>query len=411
MRTSIINLPCRSHRGCTYHKHWNSSSASNASPKNSTRITTSTFHLPRGSVRLSLLNTSFSNTHKLAPIQTLPPELLLSICGYLSPISQTSLALTCRSIAFTLGPSVCKKTSKAGKASWWMHSEMLDVLQKDFKSEEWWRCEECLNFHQRVKASQQSEESLIKGLLDRSKNGRPRAIQFGMPNDPLYILDFELIKGVMDRHFLGPAHGVCLNTMKCQGSRTFPLSKATNVVLKYDFTPKIVLDSLLLQSTYSFQLQKTMFVRNVKLDEISIKEFLAKLGFWICKHAAVVEDLWGLSTTSKHEEFSKCEYCPTEYGMRLKAEQNIKLQVYHNVGAGRTAKDPKWLHLSRGGKERKVYEGKREDIAQAYQRVYCSTKEEFERQMARSDGLGNYFDRSIKMCTYKTLPLRLADRF
>ncbi|KAF2466125.1 uncharacterized protein BDR25DRAFT_359911 [Lindgomyces ingoldianus] len=371
-------------------------------------------------------NKRLSLFHKLpappcinSPIQILPAELLLSIAVYLTPIDQASLALTCRSLGLGLGPPAWKLTSKAGEASWYKHADMLDLLQRDLHSEQWWRCKQCEMFHSRKK---KAENEALRGFLGRhlrlsgimgaSMRNEGGSLQIGLQDYPVYILDFSLLKAVMDRHFLGAAHGVCLNTLKCQGTRTSLLSKASEIVLKYDFAPKIVLDKLLLQSTYTFRPQPTMFLQKVKVDKPSVQDFLDQLQFQICSHD-MASDIFQNSKPEIVNPFAetvrKCPYCPTQSQVGYNLHEELIIRVWQNFGPGRSPKDSEWLHMLKSGKEARKYGREKADIRTAYEKIFCSTKDEFELQLERSDGQGNWYGPGFMKPVYKTLPAKVAD--
>jgi hypothetical protein len=88
----------------------------------------------------------------------------------------------------------------------------------------------------------------------------------------------------------------------------------------------------------------------------------------------------------------------------------LRIRVWQNFGAGRTPKDPKWVHMSRTGKQSKLYPWGKENIGEAFERILCSTKKEFQQQLERSDGGGTWYDPELKKRAYKTLPWKLGER-
>jgi hypothetical protein len=431
MSPSTISLPCRAHRDCAYHKHWSSAPAMFSSVSTSAsdeplnknnptivNINTAPIHDVKNK-RLSVFRTKPSPKPQAASFQTLPTELLLSIVFFLSPVSQASLALTCRSFAHILGPSAWKDARANGHASWVHHDDMLDVLQRDMNSEAWWRCPECIRYHTRRKIC--TKEGVIPTLqrfLDlRSKRDEMKSLKLGNPKDPIYVLDFPLLKSVMDRHLQGTPHGICLNSLRCRGTRDFPLSETTRMELKYEILPKIILDRLLLQVTYTFTPLRIMFVRNMAVTDMSTLSFLQQLNFWVCGHlqssTAVIEATAGQRLKSG---ILYCKYCPFQYSVNTAISlpsakrKVIEIKTWYNMGRGQSAKDVKWMHIVRRGKGKKAYIWGKQNISEAFERILCSTTEEFERQLERSDGAGNWYDPELKMRAYKTLPVNLAGR-
>jgi len=431
MSASTISLPCRAHRDCAYHKHWGSAPTPLRSPSSSA----SDEPLNKNSSTILKINTTpiqdvkkkRSSVFRAKPppklqaasFQNLPTELLLSIVSFLSPVSQASLALTCRSFALILGPSAWKDARVNGHASWVHHDEMLDVLQRDMSSEAWWRCPECTRYHTRRKIC--TKEGIIptlQGLLDiKSRRDEMKSLKLGNPKDPIYVLDFYLLKSVMDRHRQGTPHGICLNSLRCRSTRDFPLSETTRMELKYEALPKIVLDRLLLQITYTFTPLRIMFVRNMAVTDISTLSFLRELNFWICGHlqssAAVIQATAGQTLKSG---ILYCKYCPLQYSVNTAISppsakcKVIEIKTWYNMGQGQSAKDVKWKHLVRRGKGKRAYVWGKQNIAEAFERILCSTTEEFERQLERSDGAGSWYDPELKMRAYKTLPVNIAGR-
>lgn len=433
MPVPTISLPCRAHRECTYHKHWSlapappslSASAEPLDKNSSTIVNINTTPIPAlkdvKNKRISIFRPAEPHKCQPAPFQNLPTELLLSVFSYLSPVSQASLALTCRSFALILGPSAWKDAKKAGSASWVHHDDMLDVLQRDLSSEAWWRCSECVRYHARRKTcpKEQAKGSNLHALLDfRTKRDEKKSLRLGNPKDPIYILDFYLLKSIMDRHFLAPSRGVCLNSLRCRGTRFFPLSETTKMELKYEVLPKIVLDRLLLQVTYTFTPLRIMFIRNMVIADVSTLDFLQRLDFWLCGHmqcsTAVMQATAGQALKSR--QTVHCKYCPTQYSVNTaislasSKSKVIQIKAWHNLGAGQSAKEVKWVHVARRGKEKRGYAWGKQNIAEAFDRILCSTTEEFERQLERSDGAGSWYDPELKRRAYKTLPVNLAGR-
>lgn len=350
---------------------------------------------------------------KPAAIQHLPAELLLSILVYLPPLDKTSLALTCRALAFILGSHVSEVASKAKGASWRQHDEFLDLLQRDLDDEKYWRCRDCLTFHLRSRPPPEqkpkpllAQRLSLRGFFNCGKSPEEADLRLGILGDPLYVLRFNLIRAVMDRHFLGAPHGVCLNSMKCSGTRVFPVFGISNMVLRYDVTPKIVLDRLLLRATYTFSPQRTMYVQNMRVHEISVNGFLDTISFMFCGHQHV------RNMTQVHDlkdRTLRCSYCPTQHILTMPTHDTVCFRVYQNLGSGRSPLDARWKHFVQPwGKGTKQYPWGGEDVMEAFERILCSTREEFERQLQKSDGLGNWYDPALKRRTYKTLPKSVA---
>ncbi|KAF2706049.1 hypothetical protein K504DRAFT_493862 [Pleomassaria siparia CBS 279.74] len=430
MPATMISLPCRAHHECTYHKHWSPAPSSSAPTdpldKNSSTIVNikaTSIQVPTvvKSKRLSLFHPEIQQKAEPAPFQRLPTELLLSILFYLSPVEQASFALTCRSFALILGPEAWKDAQKNGHTSWVHHDQMLDVLQRDLNSEAWWRCNECLRYHTRrriFRKPQVKKRLNFQDLLDfRARLDEKKSLRLGNTKDPLYVLDFPLLKSVMSRHFHASQDGICLNSLRCRGIRTFPLTETTKMELKYEVLNKIVLDRLLLQVTYTFTPLRTMFVRNMDVPDVSTLDFLQALDFWLCNHlqasSAIIQ-----AVDAQADKFQAlyCKYCPTQYTVNTTISlpsarfQVFEIKTWHNLGAGRSAKDIKWIHIARRRKEKKLYAWGKQNIAEAFERILCSTTEEFERQLERSDGVGSWYDPELQRRAYKTLPVNLAGR-
>jgi hypothetical protein len=417
MRSSI-QLPCRSHRGCTFHRHRNSSGPATSDTVPTYTTITATKNSGNRIERTSVLQQESLN---LAPIQRLPTEILVQIAALLASIDNASFALTCRMTAVILGP-LWREWSKAGGGSWYKHDEMLDLLERDL-SDDYWRCHECLILHPRQKAMQRDGARTLGGAMLnevlRLAKKEEQVVQFGPAHDPLYTLDFDLVKAFMDRHYLGLPHGVCYNTLRCTGTRTYVLSETSNMVLEYDFRPKIVVDRLLLQSTYVFRRQHTMFMQNVALEEVPLQEFFEKLAFWLCGHdqaAEVVQafDKWSVGRKGYQKQDLKCAYCATQYSLQYNIKANphngIRIQSWTNLGSGKSLKDTRWSHFIKTGKRRTAYDLGKENVGEAFERIMCSTRKEFDRQLQRSDGGGSWYDPELKKRAYKTLPTTLAER-
>jgi hypothetical protein len=423
-----ISLPCQAHRDCTYHKHWISAPATFSSPsasdeplnKNSTTGITGTTPIQnvenKGS---SVFCPGLTPKPQATPMLNLPTELILSIVSFLSPASQASLALTCRSFALILGPTAWKDARTNGHVSWAQHDGILDVLQRDMSSEAWWRCPECIRYHPRQKTRPEGQViSTLQVLIDyRSRRDERKRLVLGNPLDPIYILDFDLLKSIMNRHTLGPPNGLCLNSLRCRGIRDFPLTETTRMELQYQVLPKIVLDRLLVQVTYTFTPLPIMFVRNMAVADVSTLSFLRDLNFWICGHlqcsAAAIHATAGQTL---NPGVFHCKYCPmqcsvkTDISLPSVKSKVVEIKTWYNFGQGQSGKDVKWMHIVRRGKAKKAYVWGKQNIADSFERILCSTKEEFERQLEKSDGAGTWYDDELKMHGYKTLPFELAGR-
>ncbi|KAF2113029.1 hypothetical protein BDV96DRAFT_149267 [Lophiotrema nucula] len=409
MSAHSISLPCSSHGKCTYHKHW---------PSTVTRASQPSHHIIEAAkhAREEQRTRRPPSSHlKRSLIQKFPDELLLAICDYLGPMDQACLALTCRALAVTIGPSAWKYVSKAGEASWYKHAEMLDVLQRDFNSEAWWRCSACESFHPRAKTQQDDDhDHLAKAsakfnqMRHLSKDDDGNEVNIGPPKQPLYTLDFSLVHAVMDRHLNGTRKGLCLNSLRCAGSHTFHVLPGVTMSINYAFAPKIVVDRLLMRSEFQFQPKREQLSRNTQAKYQSVQLFLTKNDFWLCRHMQARNLVRVLQQGVMHER--KCTYCPSEFSMETLPNEGVRIRSWQNFGVGRSAKETRWMHLSRSFPERKAYTWGKEDIGEAYDRIMCSTREEFDRQLQNSKGPGGRYDPELKRMVYKSLPIKLAER-
>ncbi|KAF2733566.1 hypothetical protein EJ04DRAFT_513074 [Polyplosphaeria fusca] len=404
MSPLTILLPCHSHNGCTYHAHWSQAPPAAAQNSNTpTRASTPVSHP--------------------SPIQQLPAELLLNITKDLRPIEQASLALTCRLFASTLGPSIWPAVSQAGTASWRDHDDVLDLLQRDLPSVEWWRCRMCMMFHARSKAAPIEDAARssfhLRNMLPfktspSSHPDTPRGLALGAAAEPLYTVDFSLVRAVMDRHFGARRYdGLCLHSLQCARKRTWPVTQIDDIVVEYSFLPKIVLDRLLLRATYTLWSKRNMYVQNMVLSDLSIADFLRDMHFKTCNHCFAGEVLRGLMRPAAPSERaplrSRCAFCPTQSIAYVLSNGGICIRTWQNLGSGRDAKDRRWVHLSSGVAEAKKYAWGSEDVQEAFERILCSTRDEFERQVEISDGRGTWYDPQLEKSVYKTLPTSVAE--
>ena len=111
-----------------------------------------------------------------------------------------------------------------------------------------------------------------------------------------------------------------------------------------------------------------------------------------------------------------CKYCPMQYyaytfGRAPPSESKVvEVKAWYNLGAGQSPKDSKWLHIARTGKEKRAFAWGKQNIAEAFERIWCSTEEEFKRQLERSDERGNWYEPELERKAYKSLPVHLAGR-
>jgi hypothetical protein len=188
------------------------------------------------------------------------------------------------------------------------------------------------------------------------------------------------------------------------------------MVLKYDFTPKIVLDRLLLQSTYKFEPQLTMFIRNMMIEDASTPVFLEHIDFWICGHehtGRIMRDLQIKSDTMCTTQYVnlQCRHCPTQYEVTAIPHEGIRIRVWQNLGSGRSPLDRKWRHMTRIGKRRRGYRWHREEkLDNVFAHVLCSTKEEFQRLAAEAEHWQPWNARHRKeSLEYKSLPPKIVE--
>jgi hypothetical protein len=139
-----IDLPCSSHRGCTYHY---TTVAPNIGLYTSSGIVSWS---PRGSEATS----TKTPLDALCSFCAIPTELLFMVISYLTTNEQACLSLTCKHFAAILGPSLWPLTSKAKGASWRKHDEFLDILQYVTPGYE---------FHHNSKRAHRSFETLHSG--------------------------------------------------------------------------------------------------------------------------------------------------------------------------------------------------------------------------------------------------------
>ena len=430
MAPSPIALPCRYRpQDCTWHKHWQSASSPAPLSKNRPSdipSTAATWTAIKSKWRPSSINNESTSTP--STIQTLPTELLLVISDFLPALSRVSLALTCRQFALMIGPRAWKHLDH------YLWLALMDLRQKDLDGSQFWRCDDCQTFHQR---RHETQNRLINyPSFHRIPMLRRTTLCYGKPKDPIYVLDFDLVKGVMDRHFLGPSHGICLNALKCTGTTKFPVNMVYDVVLDYKFTPKIAVDRLLLRANYRFTAKKLMFVSNTLYDTLDMFAFLDQLDFWICGHQKVKLAEEVLFHKKEQAVSSvRCPYCPTHFVVDRAIEHGldtyVSLSVWQNLGTGRDVKDPKWQHLTRTGKSKRLYAADRGDVQQAFERIYCSTRREFDKQLERSRRSGRpnhsrveflrysfiggsrpdkaFTGNTLMASPYRTLPAQLAE--
>ncbi|PSN66026.1 hypothetical protein BS50DRAFT_574504 [Corynespora cassiicola Philippines] len=418
-----IPLPCADPTTCTYHTFRSRSLAASPSsrraPNDHTCSARPNSGPANGSPKPSSSKRGSENTiRELATgtslLPVLPAELLLLIVEHLSPLDRASLALSCRSLAHSLGRDVWRCVSKAGTASWYRHEEFLDVLGRDL-GDGYWRCRDCLVFHVRGKrtAKECEEETRSRRtprILLGLGRGMSSVLKLGMKNDPVYLLDRRLVDAVFERHARGAPHGACLNSLKCSGFRIFYTSKTLNQILKYTFTSKMVLDRLMLRAEYSLTPKETMFVQGVEVDRVSALDFVKTLDFWICGHLHLGGVLGRMKRT-KSREVLHCPYCPTQCLVIIPSSWgSLRWKVYQDFGLC-TGGEGGWRHFASTGPSKKAYKWKERNLEQAFERILCSTKDEFKGQMEKSDGKGKWYDSELDKKVYRTLPTVIAGRF
>jgi len=167
-------------------------------------------------------------------------------------------------------------------ASWYKKLESLDVLQPDLSPIDWWRCNQCMKIHRRSWVGPSQQGLLIARWWKTTR--QIGELRYSPLDDPIYIIGFDEVQLVMDQHFHRKRqeflNGICVESLKCSGSRTYSIDSTTKVVFYYTFEPRIVINRLLLCATYRFQFQRTMFfLSNVSVEDASVTKFMGKLGF------------------------------------------------------------------------------------------------------------------------------------
>jgi hypothetical protein len=188
------------------------------------------------------------------------------------------------------------------------------------------------------------------------------------------------------------------------------------MVLKYEFEPKVVLDRLLLRSTYKFQPAATMFVQNMQINEASTAVFLEHIDFWICGHQHTAGIMRSLRSQSEGAWVGQtidleCGYCPTQYQVTATSDEGIRIQVWQNLGSGRSRTDTKWRHLTTTGKRKQIYRWHREEkLDEVFRNVFCSSEAEFRKLAAEAEHWRPWRGRpSRKNGEFKSLPVNIAE--
>jgi hypothetical protein len=278
--------------------------------------------------------------------------------------------------------------------------------------------------------------SMLRRLFRIQEKGDP-TLQLGPPANPIYNITYPLVSSILHRHHLTVPHGppICLNALKCRGTQTqtyplpnppippHPLPQNNSIPLTLTYThnhiAKIVLDTLLLRSTYTFFLSSTpSIVFREEASQQHLQRTLALLPFRVCGHMelyACVRWIIGVTRGVETVERGRCQYCPTQWIVRQVNNRGVSptlcFQVYQNLGKGegQNGKDHRWRFLTQPlGCQMQIYEWGKEDLEEAFERILCSTVEEFRRQLERSDGQGSWYDPSLMRRAYKTLPESVA---
>jgi len=451
---SEIRLPCSSHRGCTYHNSNNASSLDirfNDSPATVGAKTINSIAPSESTPSKKEKTPTASPINATVPIQTLPTELLLLTLAYLTTIEQASLSLTCKHFATILGPSLWPVTSKAKGANWRRHDDFLDALQKDFEAE-YWRCRDCVLFHPRTKLvtngrGQQQSHPKPRPLIHPStlkrlfrvrirEDSTSQVLQLGPSENPVYTITRLLITSILNQHHSSALQGsplTCLNALKCRGTFAHTISPPSPAALPFTtLTPltltlthththvsKIVLDRLLLRSTYSFALSSTPpIVFPPEASLLYLRHSLVQLPFRICSHLELfscVELMLQVEAGDSGVKRGRCKFCPTQWIARRLRNKTVSytldFRVYQNLGRGELEgrEDDMWRFLTQPlGKRMQIYEWGYEDVEEAFERILCSTAEEFWRQLEKSDGRGSWYDPILMRRGYKTLPESVA---
>lgn len=380
MASPTIFLPCRAHpRGCASHRYWDLSSpaasSDNQSPATRRGVSARILDI------LGRRNPTFQNhsSKTSCKIQLLPNELLFTVYELLPRESQVAFVLTCRRFAVVLGPTAWKDVD------WYSWQSIMNIHQKNLDPHDFWRCQLCQNFHRRQEIQRGQIAPPASNLPIENKKHR---LRYGIPKDPVYTLDFKLIKRVMDGHFLGPAHGLCLHSLRCSGTRRYPPFQGYAFELHYSFTPKIVVDRLLLKSQYRFKpivvVSRPEFEGQVFATVEStpiVLQFLKKLNFNICGHQKtdVVKTL--LEKNPHEVENLRCPFCPTHFRAEVLARAGIllslELSTWQNLGTGRDVHDVKWQHLSAAGAEKRLYKQDPGNVHKAFELIHCPKQKDF----------------------------------
>jgi hypothetical protein len=433
MSQITTRLPCAKHLHCAFHRdHARKSTTTRDLPekkphsKDTTNVS-SKIRSPDQDLE------GQKSTPYIPAIHRLPVEVFMLVVANLYLYDRLALSLTCRSLFSLLEKYVHLarddfrkskelmgwRVDREGRAEAMLYgNEFLRILARDLEYK-YWHCGECVVLHSRcVRVSEPATSSakvpeLLSriGLRQQSKEDRTFRIRLGQI--PLYEVTYPTAQAVMDRH-TGKATGLCIDSLRCSGAYSFPcmqMPQQDNMVLRYEFEPKIVLDRLLLKATYTWEVdeQKDEPFGRVHLGTLAyggLREGppMKETGLCICGHVTVAQALAAAANRELSGEYLRCRYCPTEYWMdtsikRTKATGETetvktKLYVWHNLGPCQARNELRWTHLtSRKGTKAeyswskwsgRLWDGWQkstfadEDVGLAYERIKYATRQALE---------------------------------
>lgn len=353
-------------------------------------------------IRGRIENSSSSKTSTINPSRLLnvPVDIIYYLLQFLDKHERVLLGLTCKNLYSFLARERANALDKPKLML------LLDLMKKDLPKH--FRCSLCLRLHAFTKDDTPGSKNQFLTPLKCDARDKPDAnfarAQFNFEY-PLLLHHAQL---VMDRHFLGPNHGLPLTSLKLHHQGFYSAGEA-GPLINQSWTPRIINDSLFLRANY--------IIYHSDSDQ-SFRQILDKIHFQFCPHKFLAAPQGSAQSAIRqvvrpscscidsrncnhifhevHDARGSCSYCLTDYVISISAshlfqertskegehyhshapllsksgagshKSRINMTVYHELGACRSVNDWKWRAISCSNDHEMPTHADIEDVSYAY---------------------------------------------
>ena len=375
-----ISFPCAHHDECTFHRRYFPAALQDHVwiPRHQAALSAvSKQHEDASSASRSVYSVQVAGQSRL---ELLPRELLLLVLDSFTLADKACLALTSRSMACSIGSNVWSEVRQANRTR---RNDFLRILVRDMR-EQFWHCEFCGVLHQRSRevvappvSSVKQHASPARRLLKTSRlfgqrrqsHAEEQKFQVRVHGVPIYVLSFPLVKSVTDWWITHKELGTCLHSLNCKGVRLYPhKSETARMILKYDFQPRIFENELSIRAAYTWEVEnwrERLDIQEAGRSKAPDGRFktiksTGDIDLLLCQHMDAHSTLHAAFKERLSERMIRCQYCPTQMMVTQSnafvMEYSIQFEVWHKLGPCQSPEERRWMHVVKGGREKKEFD-------------------------------------------------------